>query len=95
MIACIHVPRFAVEAERLRHPDIASRLILIGDARVLDCSLGAEASGVRDDDHGPDPDAGVQRGGEVCARRHQQGDPVTGPSNSTFCTCRPVLRSST
>src|SRR5439155_1435025 len=47
MIACIHVPRFAVEAERLRHPDIASRLILIGDARVLDCSLGAEASGVR------------------------------------------------
>src|SRR2546425_6449221 len=47
MIACIHVPRFVVEAERLRHPDIASRLILIGDARVLDCSLGAEASGVR------------------------------------------------
>src|SRR5438309_6549677 len=47
MIACIHIPRFAVETERLRRPGIASRLILIGDAKVLDCSLGAEASGVR------------------------------------------------
>src|SRR5438105_1923333 len=47
MIACVYIPRFAVEAERLRHPEIASRLILIGDAKVLDCSLGAEASGVR------------------------------------------------
>ena len=46
-IACIHIPRFAVEAERRRRPDVASRLILIGDAAVFDCSLGAEASGVR------------------------------------------------
>lgn len=46
-LACIHVPRFAVEVERQRRPDIAARLILIGDSTVLDCSLGAEASGVR------------------------------------------------
>jgi len=47
LIACLQIPRFAVEAERLRRPDVASRLILMGDATVLDCSLGAEASGVR------------------------------------------------
>jgi nucleotidyltransferase/DNA polymerase involved in DNA repair len=46
-IACIHIPRFAVEAERQRRNDAASRLILIGDATVFDCSLGAEASRVR------------------------------------------------
>lgn len=46
-IACLQIPRFAVEAERQRRPDIASRLILVGEATVLDCSLGAEASGVR------------------------------------------------
>ncbi len=46
-VACVHIPRFAVEAERQRRPDVAARLILIGDATVLDCSLGAEASGVR------------------------------------------------
>ena len=46
-IACVHIPSFAVEAERMRRPGIASQLILIGDATVLDCSLGAGASGVR------------------------------------------------
>ena len=46
-IACVHIPRFAVEVERQRRPDIAARLILIGEATVFDCSLGAEASGVR------------------------------------------------
>ena len=47
IIACVHIPRFAVEAERRRRSDIAARLILIGEATVFDCSLGAEASGVR------------------------------------------------
>jgi len=46
-IACVHIPRFAVEAERQRRSDIASRLILLGEATVLDCSLGADASGVK------------------------------------------------
>jgi nucleotidyltransferase/DNA polymerase involved in DNA repair len=45
-IACVYVPRFAVEAERQRRPEVAARLILIGEAKVLDCSLGAESSGV-------------------------------------------------
>jgi hypothetical protein len=46
-IASVYIPRFAVEVERLRRPGIANQLILIGDAAVVDCSLGAEASGVR------------------------------------------------
>ena len=46
-IACIYIPRFAVEAERQRRRDAVTQLILIGDATVLDCSLGADASGVR------------------------------------------------
>ena len=46
-IACINIPRFAVEAERQRRRDAAVQLILIGDGTVIDCSLGAEASGVR------------------------------------------------
>jgi len=46
-VACLHIPRFAVEAERRRRPDVAAQLMLIGDATVLDCSLGADASGVR------------------------------------------------
>lgn len=46
-IACVHIPRFAIEAERQRQPEIAARLILIGAANVADCSLGADASGVR------------------------------------------------
>lgn len=46
-IACIHIPRFAVEVERQRRNDIGSRLVLIGEATVFDCSLGADASGVR------------------------------------------------
>ncbi len=46
-IACVHIPRFAVEIERQRRADIAARLILIGEPTVIDCSLGAEASGVR------------------------------------------------
>jgi nucleotidyltransferase/DNA polymerase involved in DNA repair len=46
-IACVHIPRFAVEVERQRRRDLAARLILVGDATVFDCSLGAEASGVK------------------------------------------------
>lgn len=58
-IVCISISRFAVEAERQRScdpshgktqdrlHDIASRLLLIGEATVFDCSLGAEASNVR------------------------------------------------
>ena len=46
-IACVHVPRFAVEVERQRRNDLATRLTLIGDGAVFDCSLGAEASGVK------------------------------------------------
>ena len=46
-IACVHIPRFAVEVERRRRTDVASRLILIGEGTVFDCSLGADASGVR------------------------------------------------
>lgn len=45
-VACVHIPRFAVEAERQRRPGTAARLVLVGDATVFDCSLGAEASGV-------------------------------------------------
>ena len=47
LIACVHIPRFAVEAERQRRQDLATRLVLIGDAAVLDSSLGAETSGVK------------------------------------------------
>jgi nucleotidyltransferase/DNA polymerase involved in DNA repair len=46
-IACVHIPRFAVEVERQRRNDVEARLILIGDATVFDYSLGGEASGVR------------------------------------------------
>jgi nucleotidyltransferase/DNA polymerase involved in DNA repair len=46
-IVCVHIPRFAVEVERQRRHDLAARLILVGDATVFDCSLGADASGVR------------------------------------------------
>lgn len=46
-IACVNIPRFAVEAERQRRSDAASRLILIGDATVFDCSLGAESAHVK------------------------------------------------
>jgi len=46
-VACLNIPRFAVEAERQRRNDVAARLILVGDAAVYDCSLGAEASGVK------------------------------------------------
>ena len=46
-IACVYIPRFMVEAERQRRKEIGSRLVLIGDARVLDCSLGAKAVGIR------------------------------------------------
>ena len=47
LIACVCIPRFAVEVERQRRQDLTTRLILIGDAAVLDYSLGAEASKVR------------------------------------------------
>src|SRR4030042_6428251 len=47
LVACVHIPRFAIEVERQRRNDVATLLILIGDATVFDCSLGAEASGVR------------------------------------------------
>jgi nucleotidyltransferase/DNA polymerase involved in DNA repair len=46
-IACVSIPRFAVEAERRRRKDIGSRLVLIGEATVYDYSLGAEASNVK------------------------------------------------
>ena len=59
-ITCVRIPRFAVEVERQRSfdpapfdpaqgrlHDIGSRLVLIGEATVFDCSLGADASGVR------------------------------------------------
>jgi len=46
-IACVYIPRFAVEVERQRQSDLTTRLILIGEATVFDCSLGAETSGVR------------------------------------------------
>jgi DNA polymerase-4/protein ImuB len=46
-VASLHIARFAVEAERQRRPDIAARLILIGEATVIDCSLGADPLGVR------------------------------------------------
>ncbi len=46
-IACVHIPRFSIETERQRRPELTARLILIGEDRVFDCSLGAEASGVR------------------------------------------------
>jgi DNA polymerase-4/protein ImuB len=45
-IACVYIPRFAVEAERQRHPDIGNRAVLIGDMNVHDYSLGAETVGV-------------------------------------------------
>jgi len=46
-IACVHIPRFAVEVERQRRSDIATRSVLIGEGGVFDYSLGAETSGVR------------------------------------------------
>src|SRR3989442_13954379 len=46
-IACVHIPRFAVEVERQRRKDAGTRLILIGEGTVVDYSLGADASGVR------------------------------------------------
>jgi nucleotidyltransferase/DNA polymerase involved in DNA repair len=46
-VVCITIPRFAVEVERQRRNDIGSRLVLIGEAKVFDCSLGADASGVQ------------------------------------------------
>ncbi len=45
-IACLSIPRFAVEVERRRRPELSARLILIGDAAVFDCSLGAESASV-------------------------------------------------
>jgi hypothetical protein len=46
-IACVYIPRFAVEAERLRRRNTGSRLLLVGDSTVLDCSLGADVMKVR------------------------------------------------
>ncbi len=46
-IASVHIPRFAIEIERQRRPDIAARLILIGESAVFDCSLGGEALGIK------------------------------------------------
>lgn len=46
-IACVNIPRFAVEAERLRRRNSGARLVLIGESVVLDCSLGAEVSKVQ------------------------------------------------
>ena len=36
MIACVHIPRFAVEVERQRQEDAGTRLILIGEGTVFD-----------------------------------------------------------
>ena len=47
LIACVHIPRFAVEVERQRRRDLATRLVLIGDTAVFDSSLGAETSGIK------------------------------------------------
>ena len=47
LTACVYIPRFAVGAERQRRQDLTTRLVLIGDAAVLDSSLGAETSGVK------------------------------------------------
>lgn len=47
LIACVHIPRFAVEVERQRRKNLTTRLVLIGDTAVFDCSLGAETSGVK------------------------------------------------
>ena len=46
-IASVYVPQFAVEVERQRQRDLTTRLILIGEATVFDCSVGAEVSGIR------------------------------------------------
>jgi nucleotidyltransferase/DNA polymerase involved in DNA repair len=46
-IACVSIPRFAVEVERQRRSDVGTRLVLIGEGTVFDCSLGADASGIR------------------------------------------------
>jgi nucleotidyltransferase/DNA polymerase involved in DNA repair len=46
-VACVQIPRFAVEVERQRRQHATSRLILIGDGTVFDCSLGADASSIR------------------------------------------------
>ncbi len=46
-IACVHIPRFAVDTERQRRQDLATRLVLIGDAAVLDCSIGAKTASVK------------------------------------------------
>ncbi len=47
VVACVSIPRFAVEAERQRRRNTNARLILIGDSTVYDCSLGADVSKVR------------------------------------------------
>lgn len=47
LIACLNIPRFAVEAERHRRRETAARLILLGEGTVYDCSLGAEVSHVK------------------------------------------------
>jgi len=46
-IACVHIPRFAVEVERQRRQDVTVRLILIGETKVFGCSLGAVSVGLR------------------------------------------------
>jgi DNA polymerase-4/protein ImuB len=47
LTVCVHIPRFAIEVERQRRDDLATRLVLIGGATVFDRSLGAETSGVK------------------------------------------------
>ena len=47
LIACVHIPRFAVEVERQRRQDLNTRLILVGEVDVFDCSIGAETSGIK------------------------------------------------
>jgi len=47
VVACVNIPRFAVEAERQRRKRMNARLVLIGENTVYDCSLGAEVLKVR------------------------------------------------
>ena len=51
-IACIHIPRFYVQVERLKRPGLKGRPVVVGGrpderALVIDCSEEAEGRGVR------------------------------------------------
>lgn len=51
-VACVSIPHFYVQAERLRRPELVGRPVIIGGspderASVIDCSEEAEQRGVR------------------------------------------------